>query len=246
MHHDDHGDGHDDDHGHAHEPHESGPRILIPLYILSFMAIVAGFFNLPPGFITGSEEGWQERFFHYVEPVSSYFPAIKHGVPSYSLAIFATIVALLGAFGSYYYFFVRVNRQSPAATELANGLTSTNKVAKAGHTVLKEKYYLDHLYTDIIAGGTKGPVADAAYWTNQNVIDETVNQVGRTAVSTATFVYETIDQKLVDGAVNLSGSASEGLGEVSRSALQRGKVQQYAAIMFIAATVIAGLLMVFI
>ena len=46
--------------------------------------------------------------------------------------------------------------------------------------------------------------------------------------------------------MNLSGQASEGLGEVSRTAIQRGKVQQYAAIMFAAATVIAGLFMVFI
>ena len=37
--------------GHAadphHPPHESGPRIVVPLYILSGMAIIAGFANLP-------------------------------------------------------------------------------------------------------------------------------------------------------------------------------------------------------
>ncbi|NDH75473.1 MAG: NADH-quinone oxidoreductase subunit L, partial [Actinobacteria bacterium] len=48
-HHDDHADGHADDHGHHGEPHESGPRILYPLYILSAFSILVGFVNFPPG-----------------------------------------------------------------------------------------------------------------------------------------------------------------------------------------------------
>ena len=234
-----------DTHGHG-DPHESGKRITVPLIILSVMAVGAGFLNLPVGFLTGNTTGWQERFGHYVEPVATYFPAIAHGTPSWSLAIFSTLVALTGVSLAAHYFFVKVKAQSPAATELANGLTSKNKLAKAGHTVLKEKYYLDHLYTDIIANGTKGPVADAAYWTNQKGIDEVVNQVGKQATRSATFVYEKIDQNLVDGAVNLSGKASEGLGETTRTIIQRGKVHQYAAIMFAATTILAGLFIVFV
>ena len=234
-----------DTHGHG-DPHESGKRITIPLIILSVMAIGAGFLNLPVGFLTGNTTSWQERFGHYVEPVATYFPAIAHGTPSWTLAIFSTLVALTGVGLAAHYFFIKVNAQSPAATELANGLTSKNKIAKAGHTVLKQKYYLDHLYTDIIANGTKGPVADAAYWTNQKGIDGVVNQVGKQATKSATFVYEKIDQNLVDGAVNLSGRASEGLGETTRTIVQRGKVHQYAAIMFAATTILAGLFIVFV
>ena len=234
-----------DTHGHG-DPHESGRRITIPLIILSVMAIGAGFLNLPVGFLTGNTTSWQERFGHYVEPVATYFPVIAHGTPSWTLAIFSTLVALTGVGLAAHYFFIKVNAQSPAATELANGLTSKNKIAKAGHTVLKQKYYLDHLYTDIIANGTKGPVADAAYWTNQKGIDGVVNQVGKQATKSATFVYEKIDQNLVDGAVNLSGRASEGLGETTRTIVQRGKVHQYAAIMFAATTILAGLFIVFV
>ena len=234
-----------DTHGHG-DPHESGRRITIPLIILSVMAIGAGFLNLPVGFLTGNTTSWQERFGHYVEPVATYFPAIAHGTPSWTLAIFSTLVALTGVGLAAHYFFIKVNAQSPAATELANGLTSKNKIAKAGHTVLKQKYYLDHLYTDIIANGTKGPVADAAYWTNQKGIDGVVNQVGKQATKSAAFVYEKIDQNLVDGAVNLSGRASEGLGETTRTIVQRGKVHQYAAIMFAATTILAGLFIVFV
>ncbi len=251
MHDDDHGhdtahaeDDHDD--AHAPVPHESGPRILVPLYILSGMAVFGGLFNIPPGFITGNVESWHERMFIYVEPTAEYFPVIKHGIPSYSLAIFATCIGLSGLFAAYYYYFVRVKAQSPAATELANGLTARNPLAKAGHTLLVNKYYLDYLYTDIIVRGTKGPVADATYWVNQHVIDEAVNQSGKRTVQAAEFVYDKIDQGVIDGVVNLSGTASEGLGDASRGLLQRGKVQQYAAIMFAAATILAGLFMVFI
>ena len=234
-----------DTHGHG-DPQESGKRITIPLVILAAMATGAGFLNLPVGFLSGSKSGWQERFGHYVEPVATYFPPIAHGTPSWSLAIFSTVVALSGVSAAGYYFFIKVNAQSPASTELANGLTEKNRIAKAGHTILKQKYYLDHLYTDVIANGTKGPVADAIYWTNQKGIDEAVNQVGKQTARVSTFVYEKIDQNMVDGVVNLSGRASEGLGETTRTIIQRGKIHQYAAIMFAATTILAGLLIVFV
>ncbi|MFV2039107.1 MAG: hypothetical protein ACC660_02570, partial [Acidimicrobiales bacterium] len=141
--------------------------------------------------------------------------------------------------------FVRVRRQSPVATELVDGPTSRSRVVKAGHTVLKEKYYLDHLYTDVIVAGVKGPIADGVYWFDQNGVDEVVNQAGKQSVNAAKFVYDKVDQGIVDSTVDLTGRAAEGLGEVSRGAIQRGKVQQYAAIMFLAATVLAGAFMVF-
>ena len=140
-------------------------------------------------------------------------------------------------------YYRRVNAQSPRATELANGLTSRNRLAKAGHTLLVNKYYLDHLYTGVIAGFTKGPLARAAYWVNQNVLDGAVNEVGLTAVKGADIVYNKIDQPLIDGAVNVSGRASLGAGGELRR-VQSGKVQQYAGLMFAAAAVLAGLIIV--
>ena len=54
------------------------------------------------------------------------------------------------------------------------------------------------------------------------------------------FVYDTIDQKVVDGAVNGSGYAAEGGGQVFRT-MQTGKVQQYGAILFAATAVMSGM-----
>ena len=233
--------------GHG-QPHESGPRITVPLWILAGLALVAGFANLPKGFQL-VPESLQERFGHYVEPVAGYFPQVTHATPSWSLAMVSTLVVLAGAGLSAHYYFVRVARASKAAgqslTELPNGPTTRLAVARLGHTLLANKYYLDHLYTGIVAGGTKGPVAQFVYRTNQEVLDRAVDGVGRTAVAAGRVVYHQIDQKVVDGFINGSGQVSIDSGEKLRR-IQSGKVQNYAAILFAAATVLAGLLIVFV
>ncbi len=231
--------------GHGH-PHESGRRILVPLWVLAGLAVVAGFLNLPAGFqlVPGS---LQERFGHFVEPVAAYFPAISHATPSWSLAIVSTVVVLAGAAAAGWYYFVKVEAASRAAgtslTELADGPTSRYALAGRGHRLLVQKYYLDHLYTGVIAGGTKGPVAAAAYKVNQGVIDRTVDLVGEASVSAGRFVYDKVDQLVVDGVVNASGRVSSDTGEELRK-VQSGRVHDYAAILFAAATVIAGILIV--
>ena len=233
--------------GHG-QPHESGPRITVPLWILAGLALVAGFANLPKGFQL-APESLQERFGHYVEPVAGYFPQVTHATPSWSLAMVSTLVVLAGAGLSAHYYFVRVARASKAAgqslTELPNGPTTRLAAARLGHTLLANKYYLDHLYTGIVAGGTKGPVAQFVYRTNQEVLDRAVDGVGRTAVAAGRVVYHQIDQKVVDGFINGSGQVSIDSGEKLRR-IQSGKVQNYAAILFAAATVLAGLLIVFV
>ena len=84
--------------GHGH-PHESGRRITVPLWILAVFAVGAGWTNLPKGFQI-VPKSWTEQFGHYVEPVAAehfYFPAIAHATPSWTLAIFSTLVVLVGA-----------------------------------------------------------------------------------------------------------------------------------------------------
>ncbi len=101
------------------------------------------------------------------------------------------------------------------------------------------KYYLDMLYTDVIAGGIKGPIARAAYWFNQNVLDGVVNGAGVGARKAGQFVYDKIDQGVVDTIVNGSGQSAEGTGQVLRKE-QTGKVQSYGAYLFAGATVLAA------
>jgi NADH-quinone oxidoreductase subunit L len=154
-----------------------------------------------------------------------------HPTFDFGIALSSTLIALLGIGLAYAWYFKGLG---------PHGITERNRLARAGHTFLVNKYYFDHLYTGVIAGGVKGPIARATDWFNSRGLDGVVNGVGRGAVSSGRFVYDTIDQKIVDGAVNGSGLAAEGGGQVFR-VMQTGKVQQYGAILFAAAVVLAGI-----
>ena len=116
------------------------------------------------------------------------------------------------------------------------GLTERNAPARAGHRFLVNKLYLDDLYEKVIVHGIAHPIAKAAYWINQNVIDGVVNGVGQGGKRTGEWVYRNIDQRVVDGAVNASGLAATESGHALQP-VQSGKVNQYGALLFGAAAV---------
>ena len=123
------------------------------------------------------------------------------------------------------------------------GLTQRNRVLHAGHQFLVNKYYLDYLYENVIVRGIAHPIAAAAYWTNQKVLDGIVNAVGIGGRKTGNWVYRNIDQRVVDGTVNGTGIVARGTGGALQP-VQSGKVQQYGAILFGAAALGALILVI--
>ena len=75
------------------------------------------------------------------------------------------------------------------------------------------------------------------------MLDRTVDAVGTSSVKVGQGVYTYIDQKGIDGVVNGTGFLSEAGGEELRQ-IQTGKVQQYAALLFGGATVLAGIFII--
>jgi NADH-quinone oxidoreductase subunit L len=231
---------HGEPRGHAadteHPPHESGPRIVVPLYILSGLAIVAGFANLPR--FAFLPEGWALRFEHYYEPKGPYFPAgldaFSHPEFNIWVALVSGLLGLLGIGLAYAWYFRGLG---------PHGLTERNRLARVGHRVLVQKYYFDWLYTDVIVAAVKGPIARAAYWFNQRGLDAVVDGVGAGAVRGGQFVYDKIDQGVVDTLVDGSGIAAEGSGQFLRL-IQTGRVQQYAALLFAATAVLAAIFII--
>jgi NADH-quinone oxidoreductase subunit L len=207
--------------------------LVIPLIVLATLAVVAGFVNLPDtGVLSWVPESVALRFEHYVQPTgAAYFPAVGVAEFNITIALIATPLALLGIGLAYAYWF----------QGRFHGLTERVRLARAGYVLLENRYYFDHLYTGVIAKGFAEPIARASYWVNQNIIDAVLNGAGAATKAIGDFAYNRIDQGVVDGLVNASGAASEGTGQLLRR-IQTGKVQQYGALLFGGAAVLAAIL----
>jgi NADH-quinone oxidoreductase subunit L len=183
----------------------------------------------------GGEEGAAKSGCGFDAPEAGtvcFFPAVSHAEPKFakimlSLGIVAAGYAVAIAFCVAFY-----GRRDPRLV----GLTERNRVLRAGYLFLKNKYYLDALYENVIVRAVAHPISKGAYWINQRVIDATVDGVGVGTRKAGVWVYDNIDQRVVDGAVNGSGWAASEMGHGLQST-QSGKVSQYGALLFGAAAV---------
>jgi NADH-quinone oxidoreductase subunit L len=207
--------------GHG-QPHESPPSMAWPLRILGGLSVVVGLVNAP-----GIEK--------FKEWVAFEVPGARDVVREHAfnsgLAALSTLVALAGVGAAIAYY----NRG------FLRGLVPRNALARTGYRVLVNKYYLDALFIDGIIRPIQYPIARAAYWINQNVIDGVVNGIGVGAREAAHVTYDYIDQIGIDGIVNGAGISAEEGGMILRH-IQTGRVQQYAAYLFGAAAVLAVIL----
>ncbi len=205
--------------GHGH-PHESPPTMRIPLVILAGLSCVVGLLNAP------GIEKFNEWVVFEVPGVPEFLHhhAFNPGIAAISLAVAALGI---GVAAGYY-----LRHAFPY------GMVQKNGLARTGYKVLVNKYYLDELFVNGIIRKIQYPIAKAAYWVNQNVIDGVVNAAGTGSRKVANFVYDNIDQKVVDGLVNGAGAGAEAGGSELRRT-QNGRVQSYAAYLFGAAALLA-------
>ncbi len=208
-----------EDHDSHEGPHESNWWILGPLVLLAIPAFMVGVVQWPWGGMGLPKFAFE----HFTEDVVFEETILKNKllIPfKWDVAIPSIGLALAGIFASLAYYLVAKGNL---------GLVRKFAPARWMHNLLKKKYYLDHLWTNVIVGSIKGPIAATAYWVNQHVLDGVVNTAGKGATAVGRFAYEVIDQKIVDGVVNGSGSISRESGGVLRL-IQTGKVQNYAAV----------------
>ena len=213
-----------------HHPHESPKAITIPLIILSVFSVIAGFANASLFEV--------EKFKEYIEPRVA-FPENIFGVSFDSgLAALSVGIVFLAIGVAIAYWMGRKELKA------FKGATERNPALKAGHTFLLNKYYLDHLYENVIVAGIKGPIARGMYWVNMHIIDGVINGAGKGATVLGRVVYRDIDQLVVDGAVNGIAKETDQAGGLLRP-LQSGRVQRYALMLFAAVGLIALALAIF-
>ncbi|MDQ3177488.1 MAG: NADH-quinone oxidoreductase subunit L [Actinomycetota bacterium] len=178
----------------------------------------------------------------YTEPAAGtvcYFPAVDHAEFKWSKAAQSLVIVAVGLVASW---LICIQLYTKRNRRLV-GLTERSALAGGVYRFLWNKYYLDHLYEKVIVHGVAHPIAQAAYWVNQRVIDGAVNGAGLTGKAVGRWVYRNIDQRVVDGAVNASGLVSSETGH-ALAPIQSGKVNQYGALLFAAAAVFAIVLVI--
>jgi len=182
------------DHGgqgtHGARPHEAPWVMTVPLIVLAFFSIVAGWIGVPPlisGFITGAE-GHLSWFEQFLEPSlavhAANAAAAEHGAaldPMIELGLTGASVAMaaLGVAVAALMYLARV--PDPAA--LTDAL-------RTPYNWLRNKWYVDELYQAIIAHpGARLASFLAAF--DLGVVDGAVNGVARLARGTGSLLRQT-------------------------------------------------------
>ncbi|MEM4728741.1 MAG: NADH-quinone oxidoreductase subunit L [Thermoplasmata archaeon] len=162
----------------AGEAHESPPVMTVPLLVLAGFAVLSGFIGTPlwPQF---------QSFIHWGQHEAEALDATTASLMGASLA-----VALIGLSLAYVFY---ISRKASPDRAVSGG------AGKAIHTLLVQKYYMDHLYYAF---------AEKVVWTFSRLCDA-------------------FDLRVIDGAVNRVSDGAVRAGESWRRAVT-GNVQHYA------------------
>jgi NADH-quinone oxidoreductase subunit L len=187
---------------HAHE----SPKVMtVPLVILAFLSVFAGWVGIP-----WLSKGYSTFVYHH---------EVHHLEPNFILMLVATFVALSGIYLAYVIYY----KGTISAERLKNRFSSI-------HKLLYNKYYFDELYNAIIIRPLF-KLADFLFKKfDLGVIDWLVNAAGNFTVFLSWF-WELFDTYVVDGAVNGLGYVVRGTGAGIRR-VQTGQLQNYAFIIF--------------
>jgi NADH-quinone oxidoreductase subunit L len=158
--------------------HESPPSMTVPLILL---AIPSAFIGLALGFPpeTGVIHGWLEAVFHHAEEVLGHEQAAFElfGIDGFLMGS-SVAVALVGLIVAAWLFGFRVpilglqHQPRPAIVERWTERLRPLYRASVG------KWYFDDL-NDLLFVRVGGAIAQAIWWFDVNIIDGTVNGVGR-------------------------------------------------------------------
>ncbi|NNC43730.1 MAG: NADH-quinone oxidoreductase subunit L [Acidimicrobiia bacterium] len=203
----------------AHEPHESPRLMTVPLQALAVGAIVAGYFNVP-GIFTPFTDWLSGREFAPGDHHAESFDIL--------VLVLGSLAGLIGIAIGYSFFFADGESQEARDRRF--------RLPGPIHTLLVNKYYIDDFYM-LIVNFIKRPLANAANWLN-GLIDAAVSGTGILMSVLGKFVYEGLDQRGIDASINAIGGGTGEAGGALRY-IQTGKVQQYAAALFIGVLLLA-------
>jgi NADH-quinone oxidoreductase subunit L len=197
--------------GHAQE---STWTMTVPLVVLAFFAVTAGWAGIAEGFpVIG---GMVPNFVHGF--VGQTLAEAPEAVAFNWLPLLTSLLVSLGGLylGWLVYRQVRAGEADPLERPLG-----------PVYTVLRNKYYFDELYNFLFVRPAWWLAETfTSYWMDRLVIDGLLHSVARAAVSIGSFLRNYIDKPVVNGAGDLVGESVKKFGRNFRF-VQTGRVQQY-------------------
>ncbi len=212
----------------ADHAQESKATMTLPLVILAFFAVTAGWAGIPEEFpgLGGLVPNWFEEF------VGSMLHHEHAAEASHSLVpLFTSLAVALGGLLIGWLVYRRVRQASDPLEKTLGKL----------YTLLKNKYYIDELY-DLIFVRPSLWLAETFTnrWLDLGLIDGILHTIGRFGLWMGRLLRNVIDLPVVNGAGDAAASGTRGLGAYLRTR-QVGRVQVYMVIA-IGLLVAAGLL----
>ena len=208
------------DHHVAHHVHESPKMMVIPLMVLGFFTVVAGFFGY-------SVE--HSPYYSFVAPVFSaaHEGGGHHGPSELLMAAISVAIALAGIALAYQMYLGRPGIADRLAARL-RGL----------HGLLLNKYWVDELYIAVFVDF--GKRLCGRLWTvDAKAVDGAVNGTGWLTVALS-HLSAKFDFRGVDGLVNAIADLIQGGSQVFRR-IQTGVLQNYLLAMAMGIFVIVSL-----
>jgi NADH-quinone oxidoreductase subunit L len=212
------------DHRVAHHIHESPRVMLIPLAILAFFAVVAGFLGYSPG---------HSPYYSFVNPV---FQAVgeaaeHHGPSEVLMAAISVAIAGAGILLAYQMYM----RRREMADRLADRFPGL-------YRLLLNKYWVDELYVAVFVD--LGKWVCHRFWTvDAKGVDGAVDGTSALTVFLSQ-ISARFDFRGVDGLVNRIADLIQGGSQVFRR-LQTGVIQNYLLAMAMGIFVIVSLFFFF-
>ncbi len=216
---------------HAHESHWT---MLLPLVILSFFAIFAGFAGTKGdfpvlGFIRGPvvHTSWFEEF---VEPTIANVIHLEAVGFNFAPLIASIVVALGGLFVGWW-----VYGRKPLAAGQADPLSRLGLV----WTVLKNKYFLDEIYDIVFVQPTNRLSVWMGEVFDRKGIDGVLHGIGNGALRLANAFRE-FDRVVVNGGVDQLADSIKSFGRWLRE-IQTGRVQNYLLLALVSVVLLVAL-----
>ncbi len=198
----------------ANHAQETKWTMTLPLAILAFFAVTAGWVGIPENFpgLGGIIPNWFHEF------VGGTLLEHPETLEFNIIPLLTSLVVALGGLGLGWLVYRNYKAEAKDPVEQALGPI---------HTVLKNKYYFDEFYDKVFIQPAYWLAETFTYlWMDRKIIDGILHWFAKISGILGDFFRDAIDKPIINGSGDWVAETTKKVGGVIR-AIQTGRVQQY-------------------